>query len=380
MTNIDYSRCFGTLMILLTTNQVYGVTSLASLGPSVGHRPVINGLILSTGSGDITQNTTSLTVGDTIRRTAGTISDVDDDPVEAGEYCVWYRVDPNTLVETLVKDPGAGDRNCEYTLQVADLGFRIKNVMKIFSDSAIAHDFTVNPADSWPVESISANQVEPAAQPFPASTTLNTHVHPRTFSLTSGFPSTGFVGAEFTIQVNGSTGNNSQYNWRTNQPSWVSVSSSGVVKFVAQPSSAAKKARIYAASKLDTSILYYIDININDWFTNNNANKGSWISADTYCRNLGSGYGIPTREKLGIRGGYMTFASRTGLGLWAEWGRMDYYSNSWIPHEQYWTADVEGPAAGGGSFMWSARLSDGYIYKGGPNSSFNYYRVCSLTL
>ena len=118
-TNLNLRLYMGTLIGLLSINQTYALESAMTSGPSVGHRPVINGLVLGTARGDISQNTVPLYVGDVISRTGGTITDVDGDPVEAGEYCVWYRVEPNTNMETVVKDPGATDRSCEYTLQTA---------------------------------------------------------------------------------------------------------------------------------------------------------------------------------------------------------------------------------------------------------------------
>ncbi|EBU2669732.1 hypothetical protein CUK74_12595 [Salmonella enterica] len=302
----------------------------------MGHRPVINGLILSTGSGDITQNTTSLTVGDTIRRTAGTISDVDGDSVEAGEYCVWYRVDPNTLVETLVKDPGTTDRNCEYMLQAADVGFRIKNVMKVFSDSAIAHDFKVNPADSWPVESMSANEVLPIVVPFPATTNLNTHVNPYTFSLNSGFPSVAFESASFTIQVEGNASNNSQYDWSTNQPAWTSVDANGIVRFTAKPSSVAKTVAIRATSKVDKSIVYSKEFTLSQWWTG--GRTGPYMN--NYCTTPRR---QPNESELGgVFNGLNSYTSRGSyhLGLWSTWGNPENYgANNVFPAgtDAYWS-------------------------------------------
>ncbi|EFR0233276.1 hypothetical protein HZM05_002841 [Salmonella enterica] len=376
--NYPHALLCGTVISLLTASCAYAVESPVTPGPSVGHRPVINGLVLATSSGDITQSSTLLTVGATISRTLGTVADVDGDPVETGEYCMWYRVDPNTLAETLVKDPGATDRNCEYTLQVADLGFKIKSVLKFFSDGIIAagNGFKVNPSESWPVEVLSANDVGPAPIPFPASTTLNTHVAPYTFTLNSGFPSTGFVGATFTIQIGGSTSNNSQYNWSSSQPSWINVDTRGIVTFRSKPSSSTNKVRVFASSKNDKSILYYKDIILNDWFTNNSTNKGNWASTDNYCRSLGNGYEMPTRARLGMAVVGNSFARRGGLGLWSEWGAMHSYSNGWVAGNQfYWTAEQMT-----GSSRYIVRFSDGYVFWENTNGSFVYHRVCVVSL
>lgn len=169
--NYPHVLLCGTVISLLAASCAYAVESPVTPGPSVGHRPVINGLILGTGNapngGDITLNNTILNVGDTIGLWAATGIDADGDLDKAGAHCVWYRVDPNTNAETVVRDPGAADRNCHYTIQAADIGFKIKNVIKIFSDQDIAttKGFTINPIDSWPVETLSSNEVQ-SYQPF----------------------------------------------------------------------------------------------------------------------------------------------------------------------------------------------------------------------
>ncbi|EHM1654535.1 hypothetical protein KDR40_004862 [Salmonella enterica subsp. enterica serovar Saintpaul] len=163
----SYVLLFTAVVGLAAAGQVNATESPATPGPSVGHRPVTSGLILSANGNDITSAATSLKVGDVIGLASAYGDDKDGDADKAGAYCVWYRVDPNTGTETEAKKPVATDRNCHYTVQSADAGFKIKNTITIFSDQdiATANGFTINPIDSWPVDTISANVVTGVA-PF----------------------------------------------------------------------------------------------------------------------------------------------------------------------------------------------------------------------
>ncbi|MEG0171507.1 MAG: hypothetical protein RR774_05805, partial [Acinetobacter sp.] len=151
----------------------YATPSAPTPGPSVGHRPVVTGLILGASDvggiykGDMTLSSTSLKPGEgiSLASAAGGPNgmDVDGDLDKFGAHCVWYRVD-NQGVETVVKDPGPNDRNCSYTIQASDAGFKIKNVITIFSDQDVATQkgYTLNPIGSMPVETVSANNVIPS--------------------------------------------------------------------------------------------------------------------------------------------------------------------------------------------------------------------------
>lgn len=166
---------YSTVISLVTASYAYGIESQVTPGPSVGHRPVITGLILGTGNGvgggNITLNTTNLRVGEAVGllSAAGGPSsmDADGDLDKAGAHCVWYRVDPNTNAETVIKDPGPTDRNCHYVIQASDVGFKIKNTITIFSDQDIAtkKGYTLNPIASLPVDTVSAN-IASSSLPF----------------------------------------------------------------------------------------------------------------------------------------------------------------------------------------------------------------------
>lgn len=325
---------------LLMVNQAYAVESSSTPGPSVGHRPVINGLVLGTIRGDMSQSSVPLYVGEEISRTAGTITDVDGDPTETEEFCRWYKVDPVTHSETLM----ASGKPCSYTLQPGDVGFKIKNEIKVISDSAVASakGFRLNPDESWPVRTESANVVIAATPtPFPATTTLNTHLNPHVFSVNSGFPEAGFIHAEFTIQVEGDVNNNSQYEWSTDQPTWTNVDTNGIVKFTAKPSRATKTVRITASSKTNKAIVYIKDFTINRWFTNNGIVHMNWTQQNSFCSTprrlasngvLGGNYSAPnTITTRGTRAG----------ALWSEWGNWSRYPGSGFEVGQYYTSEQD---------------------------------------
>ncbi|EBU2669730.1 hypothetical protein CUK74_12585 [Salmonella enterica] len=86
MLYVNHFLSFSIILNLLMVNQAYAVESSSTPGPSVGHRPVINGLVLGTIRGDMSQSSVPLYVGEEISRTAGTITDVDGDPTETEEF------------------------------------------------------------------------------------------------------------------------------------------------------------------------------------------------------------------------------------------------------------------------------------------------------
>lgn len=158
---------------LCASSIAYAITSTPTLGPSVGHRPVVTDLVLASPAGDITLAATALKPGDTIGLASvsggsgNNSMDIDGDKDKAGAHCVWYRVDPNGI-STVVKDPGPNDHNCTYTIQTGDIGHKIKNVITILSDQDVATQkgYMLNPIESLPVETISASAVGTVVLPF----------------------------------------------------------------------------------------------------------------------------------------------------------------------------------------------------------------------
>ncbi|MEG1440149.1 MAG: hypothetical protein RSC83_13385 [Hafnia sp.] len=297
----------GTVISLLTASCAYAVESLVTPGPSVGHRPITINLGIGTGTGaspgDMTQPGGTLIAGQTLGLFSAAGNDPDGDPDKGGANCVWYRVDPNTQAETVAKDPGAADRNCHYTLQAADVGFKIKNVIKIFSDQdiATAKGFTINPIDSWPVETVSANRVA-AANPY-ISRIETPSIPPLHHKADAGFPKIAYQMAYFDIIIEDGSGSGNlarDYRWSSSEPYAISVSSDGsvtvnnvsvnpVITITATPKSGGGKALTYEIKPREFVQAY--------------GNLVNHANAAKYC--------VPPRKTL-TPGDY--------VNIWKEWG------------------------------------------------------------
>lgn len=235
------------VITLMVTGKVYATESLPTQGPSVGHRPVVTGLILGTGTGPgngiITDSTVKLSVGSTI----GLLSaaggpggmDIDGDEDKAGAYCVWYKIPAGGGTPIVIQDRGPADRNCQYTVQMSDAGFKIKVDVTIFSDTdkALAKGYTLNPVASMPVEQISANEV---VAPYLKGLFIekNNLGSEFTFNESDGFPTIAFKGATFKVLIDDGVGNliNGQYSWSSSRKNEVSVNNDGEVTFDTKPS------------------------------------------------------------------------------------------------------------------------------------------------
>lgn len=214
MTQFKYPHfLLGTVVAgLWFAGDAYATQSPLTPGPSVGHRPVMTNLILGTGTGPangvITDSSAILSVGSTI----GLLSaaggpggmDIDGDEDKAGAYCVWYKIPAGGGTPIVIQDRGPADRNCHYTVQMSDAGFKIKADVTIFSDTdkALAKGYTLNPVASIPVEQISVNSVIP--QPFIRG--VSNHYGKRhMFNPDSGYPSRFAIdtgSATFTLKIN----------------------------------------------------------------------------------------------------------------------------------------------------------------------------------
>ncbi|EDI4473223.1 hypothetical protein CD575_22235, partial [Salmonella enterica] len=223
---LSYLFLSASVVTLMAAGKTYAIESSPTPGPSVGHRPVVKNLkLVNSQSKDITQSTTQLEPGDTISLLNATVSDIDGDISGAGAYCIWYKVAVSGGTPIMVYDPGPNDRNCSYTLKDSDIGFRIKNTIKFYSDQSIAinQNYTINPVESVGIDTLSSRIV---TTPHPFSGMLSNGT---IFSSSSGFPSTGFANASFQLQVNGSSASNRNYEWVTEDPSVVSVNDIGEV-------------------------------------------------------------------------------------------------------------------------------------------------------
>ncbi|WP_236874406.1 Ig-like domain-containing protein [Citrobacter portucalensis] len=191
----------------------------------------------------------------------------------------------------------------------------------------------------------------------PAPTTLS--VNGATFDLNSGFPTTGFTGATFQVQMNGSVANNADYTWSKDQ-SWVSVDGSGNVSFTGTASSATKTVTITATPTAGGTPFTYT-FTVNTWMTNSGLTAMKWNDADSYCSSRGES--LPSRSDLSAGYGVRSVGS-----LFAEWGNMGNYGGSGF-NSFYWTSE-----ATGGSGHYYVPLGIGSIVS--YYDSIIYYVVC----
>ncbi|MDX7827583.1 Ig-like domain-containing protein [Aeromonas caviae] len=146
------------------------------------------------------------------------------------------------------------------------------------------------------------------------------------YALGAGFPGTGFTGAEFVLNVSGTA---SSYHWSSNTP-WVSVDSSGNVRFISQGNAA--PVTIMAMPKWGGAPLAYT-FQVTSWFEPQGAAPQDWVSASSGCATLGWSQPSITDLTSGTR----------GVGsLWSEWGDLGQYGNAGFTSNFYWTSEAEG--------------------------------------
>ncbi|MBL5829222.1 hypothetical protein [Serratia fonticola] len=179
-------------------------------------------------------------------------------------------------------------------------------------------------------------------------------VNGHTFGMTEGFPSTGFTGARFALNVRGVA---SDYAWDNGGSSWVTVDDSGNVAFTDKGNST--PVTITATPKGGGAPLTYT-FSVNTWFINNGSTGMSWSDASNWC--TAQGLTQPTKDD-------MTLGTNVrGIGsLWSEWGRMGKYSGSDFVNDYYWTSELEG-VFNKIVFYYVVHLYDGDV-DGGQNSS-----------
>ncbi|EBX3952496.1 hypothetical protein DRV38_25625, partial [Salmonella enterica subsp. enterica serovar Offa] len=143
----------------------------------------------------------------------------------------------------------------------------------------------------------------------------NIIVNGHNFSPDSGFPTTGFVNATYTLTLDNV--NASDYNW-TSSVSWVKVDSAGKVTFTAEPQGQ-KQVTITATKKSGGGEISH-SFTLNRWYQFNSTER-KWGNANSYCNSLGNGYTLPTLSQLtNVTSGYGTRA--VGDYLYSEWGNI----------------------------------------------------------
>ncbi|WP_438334733.1 invasin domain 3-containing protein [Edwardsiella tarda] len=201
-------------------------------------------------------------------------------------------------------------------------------------------------------------------------TKLNT-VAPLTWSYesSSGFPTTGFVGARF--RVNLSDNNPTAYQWAVdgsnNGTSYTDVEESGVVTL--------KMARsgpqiIQVKDKISGTVLASYSFTLKAWFTSLGSSTSlDWNNASNYCSSSMRG-GLPTREQLTGNSTQDTYSAMTLGSLAGEWDTLDsYWGANFFSHVPYWTSS---PSRAGSHYAIALRMGAAYSY---PDSEKKYV-VC----
>lgn len=206
---------------------------------------------------------------------------------------------------------------------------------------------------------ISSNSVLLSFSAIPAMTGAS--VNGYEFSLNAGFPSTGFIGAEFNLTMSVPV---NRYTWSSSNTSWVTVSSSGKVTFTGKGDSS--PVTITATPIAGGAPMTYT-FTVTDWFINNGSAKMNWSNASNWCSTRG--LNSPTRADLtqgrGIR----------GMGsLWSEWGNMYSYSSAgFVSSDFYWTSEFTPD-----NKLYDVNLSAGYSTSAAQDASI--YVVCQQGL
>ncbi|MHA6673466.1 hypothetical protein ACXX29_015935 [Enterobacter mori] len=222
----------------------------------------------------------------------------------------WFRLNSSND-NAPVEISGANTKN--YVPGLADTGkfLRVQIIPASFDTVSGAEQYANTPTS-----------VQPSEVAFNPNTTFS--VNGQTFSLNSGFPSTGFIQAKFQVLVGGSSSGNGNYTWSTDQ-SWVSVDGNGNVTFTGTPNSSTKSFKVMALSS-DGITLHSKSFTVNKWFLSGTGAGGSvsWTEASNYCSTRG---GQPAISELtnAVSG---TDGTRVTGKLWGEWGSLPKYSGS----------------------------------------------------
>ncbi|MCO5784608.1 hypothetical protein LOD26_25435, partial [Citrobacter sp. BR102] len=163
---------------------------------------------------------------------------------------------------------------------------------------------------------------------------VSTVINPYTFAANSGFPQTGFAGAQFTVNLSG--GNPTSYQWAVdgtnNGTAYTSVSTSGVVTLNSGHSGLQT---VQVKNKSTGVVMASYTFTQTGWFTGDYSISYLFADAATYCS---------------TRGG-MVYSNQVGDGtstrmpgrLVNEWGSFGNISSADISGEYAWTQDSYTP-------------------------------------
>ncbi|CND47740.1 Ig-like domain-containing protein [Yersinia intermedia] len=171
-------------------------------------------------------------------------------------------------------------------------------------------------------------------------------VNGSSFAGDSGFPQTGFTGAQFQVIASGSAANNSNYTWTSSNAGLVSVDNLGNVMFRAPFPIGTPSIRITATPSGGGTPFVY-SFTVKDWYINNGQVTMTASQADNWCTSQSTGYHTPSYTQITNGAAYITPGTRGPNGrLWSEWGDLSRYaSSSWDPNFRggsFWASEPYG--------------------------------------
>lgn len=196
---------------------------------------------------------------------------------------------------------------------------------------------------------------------------INTQVNTFSFPVSSEageFPTTGFVGATFTI-VPKNNASASDYTW-TSSAGWASVTE-GVVKFTAKGTGDKVTITGNPTSGTGKSIVY--SFSLQSWFTNDHGEILNWAEANEFCA-AQPGYSPPAVRYLVLHNNYTPTRVRGTGALWNEWGNLVNYSGAdFFTAILYWSSEQGNAGEHYGVNLWTGAII--------PAGDFNAgYAVC----
>ena len=189
------------------------------------------------------------------------------------------------------------------------------------------------------------------------------------FGKDEGFPTTGFKGAMFTIELK--NGNASDFNWKADAP-WVTVKD-GVVSF--NDTGTGSKVTITGTPISGEGKIISWDFTLKNWFINNGTTTGTDMDEASFC---GSNfYKVPTIQQL--NGSERSDGKRGTLGgLWSEWGNLTAFNGSGFvstnpitDYTGYWTSQYA-------AATYIVSLSNGKL--GTIIGNFSEFMVCRKSM
>ncbi|TNL01221.1 invasin, partial [Kosakonia cowanii] len=158
---------------------------------------------------------------------------------------------------------------------------------------------------------------------YGTATLKDISVNGYTFRPDEGFPTTGFKGAEFTLNLKSDNGGStSDYIWTADAP-WVSVTD-GVVRFTGKGTG--NRVTVTGMPKSGTGRTITHSFALKSWFINSSSWM-VWSDADAYCSSQ-VGYRLPTIAQMTLHSGYKATEARGPGALWNEWGHLGHYSGA----------------------------------------------------